>query len=219
MTNVTDITSIPLYQILGAPLLAIVQAEIQAAQTTTQFIEQVGFYTEEEAEALGDGHHYGDLRTVTFSYTKTGVGGQETTFKVSVPIISIVPIPAIQVKEATVDFAVEINDAVELESNTQLSVSPASNQDDSIESRLVMFKAGLASSDSKTAMKVSMTIEQADTAVGMQALYRVMEQGISSVSQNTSSTTDSSNGEEGISNVSEGTDTITTDTITTDTMG
>ena len=196
MADVTDITSIPLYQILGAPLLAMVQAETQAAKTTAQFIEQVGFYTEQEAEASGSTYHYGDLRTVTFNYTKTGVGGEETTFKVAIPILSIVPIPAIQISEANVDFAVEINDAVELDSKTQVSVPDSEEQDDSIESKLVMFKAGLARSDSKTAMKVTMNVKQADTPVGLQALFRVMDQGISSVSQESSDEPENSAAEE-----------------------
>ena len=169
-----------------------VQAETQAAQTTAQFIEQVGFYTEEEAEAAGSTYHYGDLRTVTFNYTKMGVGGQELNFKVAIPILSLVPIPAIQISEANVDFAVEINDAVELDSKTQVSVPHIKEQDDSIESKLVMFKAGLARSDSKTAMKVTISVKQADTPVGMQALFRVMDQGISSVSQESSASQESS---------------------------
>ena len=179
MAEVTDITSIPLYQILGAPLAAIVQAEIQAAQATVEFIEKVGFKPVE-------GHpenHYGDLQMVTFKYSKTGVGGKVVEFKVEIPLISIVPIPAIQISDAKIDFAVEINDAVKLDSNVRLSVPPKKDQDSSIESEMVLFKAGLASKDSKTAMNVTINIKQADISAGMQALFRIMDQGISSVSQ------------------------------------
>jgi hypothetical protein len=189
VAEVTDITSIPLYQILGAPLMAIVQAEVQAAQATVEFIEKVGF------KRVAEGHpenHYGDLETVTFKYSKTGVGGTVVDFKVEIPLISIVPIPAIQISDAKIDFAVEVNDAVKIDSKVKLSVPKDKAQDNSIESDLVLFKAGIASRDSKTAMHVTINVKQADTPVGMQALFRVMEQGISSVSQDPEDTKDKS---------------------------
>jgi len=182
MAEVTDITSIPLYQIFGAPLSAMVDAEIQAAQTTIEFIERVGF-VHDPSESANSEHHYGDLKTVTFKYTKTGVGGKTLDFQVEIPVLSLVPIPAIQISDARIDFAVEINDAVKLDSQVKLSVAKEKGQNNAIESHLVMFKAGIASRDSKTAMHVTINLKQSDTPVGMQALFRVMDQGISSVSQ------------------------------------
>ena len=181
MAEVTDITSIPLYQILGAPLAAMVHAEIQAAQATVEFIERVGFHN--PSESTNPELHYGDLKTVTFRYTKTGVGGKTLDFQVEIPVISLVPIPAMQISDARIDFAVEINDAVKLDSKVRLSAAKEKGQNNAIESELVMFKAGLASRDSKTAMHVTINLKQSDTPVGMQALFRVMDQGISSVSQ------------------------------------
>lgn len=189
MAEVTDITSIPLYQIFGAPLSAMVDAEIQAAQTTIEFIERVGFVHDPSesanpaSESANSEHHYGDLKTVTFKYTKTGIGGKTLDFQVEIPVLSLVPIPAIHISDAKIDFAVEINDAVKLDSKVKLSVAKQKGQNNAIESELVMFKAGLASRDSKTAMHVTINLKQSDTPVGMQALFRVMDQGISSVSQ------------------------------------
>ncbi|MCM1982968.1 DUF2589 domain-containing protein, partial [Lyngbya confervoides] len=96
MADVTDITSIPLYQILGAPLSAMVDAEIQAAQTTVEFIERIGFVQDSSGSTDGD-RHYGDLKTVTFNYSKISVGGEILNFKVEIPVISLVPIPTMQI--------------------------------------------------------------------------------------------------------------------------
>lgn len=214
MAEVTDITSIPLYQIIGAPLIAIVNAEVQAAQATVEFIEKIGFdllpqetesttsedqpqesattngdnQPQESATTTGD-NHYGRLRTVKFHYAKTGIGGKKIEFEVEVPLLSIVPIPAIQISDAKIEFAVQVNDAVNIDSKVQLSAKKeldgknVKGQNQALESGLVMFKAGLASRDSKTAMQVTINIKQSDTPVGMLALFRAMDQGISSVSQ------------------------------------
>ena len=101
MPDAKDLSSVPLYQIIGAPLLALVQAETQAAQATANFIQQVGFYDDEEGISR--------LKVVTFRYSKTGVDGNPIEFVVEIPVLSIVPIPTISVREATIDFAVEIN--------------------------------------------------------------------------------------------------------------
>lgn len=181
MATVIDIRSIPLYEILGAPLLAMVQAETQAAQATAQFIQKIGFHSADD----GDDHteenvKIGELRTVTFRYSKMGLDGEDDEFQVAIPVLAIIPIPAIQISEATVNFAVEVNAAVKLETNTPVSAPDVKGQDNSVESRIVGFKGALARSDSKTAMKVEIKLKQADVPVGMQALFRLMEQGISS---------------------------------------
>ena len=38
-----ELYSLPFYQILGAPLIALVQADAQAAQISSEFIETIGF--------------------------------------------------------------------------------------------------------------------------------------------------------------------------------
>ncbi|OZH52485.1 hypothetical protein AFK68_24105 [Hydrocoleum sp. CS-953] len=174
MPNATDLSSVPLYQIIGAPLLAIVQAESQAAQATANFIEQVGFDDNDEGVSR--------LKTFTFKYTKTGVGGDTIEFTVEIPVLSIVPIPIIEVREATIDFGVEVNEAVELEQKTTINPTETSGEDSSLEPNIVAFKAGLAKQSSSSAMKIHISAGQADTPVGLLTLFRVMEQGISTTS-------------------------------------
>lgn len=174
----SDITDVPLYQIIGAPLLALVQGETQAAQATARFIEEIGF---EQSQVAEDGAlQYGRLKVVTFRYSKTGVGGNVTNLEVEIPVLSIVPIPALQIREAEIDFAVEINSLVELDSPTAINTPKLPGQDSSLEPKMVAFKAGLARQDSKSAMKINIKVGQADTPVGLLTLFRVLDQGISS---------------------------------------
>lgn len=179
----SDITDVPLYQIIGAPLLALVQGEAQAAQATARFIEQIGFDPpEDEGTEREESHIYphGQLKVVTFRYSKTGVGGKVSQLEVEIPVLSIIPIPALQVSEAEIDFAVEINSIVELDAPTSLNTPRLSGQDSSLDPKMVAFKAGIARQDSKSAMKIHIKVRQADTPVGLLTIFRVLDQGISS---------------------------------------
>lgn len=178
MADTTDLSSVPLYQIIGAPLLALVQAETQAAQATSNFIQQVGFYDDEDGISR--------LKVVTFRYSRIGVDGNPVEFTVEIPVLSIVPIPTIEIKEATLDFAVEINEVVELEHKSSMNIKgedKKSGEDSSLEPNFLAFKAGLAKQDSKSAMKIHINAGQSDTPVGLLSLFRLMEQGISTTSR------------------------------------
>lgn len=179
----SDITDVPLYQIIGAPLLALVQGETQAAQATARFIQEVGFETSPD-EPL----QFGRLKTVTFRYSKTSVGGTVTQLEVEIPVLSIVPIPTLQIREAEIDFSVEITSIVKLDTPNAISAPEVSEEDSSSEIKkdsslkpeLVAFRAGLARQDSKSAMKITIKAGQADTPVGLLTIFRILDQGIAS---------------------------------------
>lgn len=176
----SEINDVPLYQIIGAPLLALVQGETQAAQATARFIQEIGFDPSEAEGSETDSVQYGSLKVVTFRYSKTSVGGNVTQLEIEIPVLSIIPIPALQIREAEVDFSVEINSIVELDAPTAINVPKISGQDSSLEPKMVAFKAGLARQDSKSAMKINIKVGQADTPVGLLTLFRVLDQGVTS---------------------------------------
>ena len=41
--QISELQSLPFHQIIGAPLLALVQGQAQAAQATAEFIDRIGF--------------------------------------------------------------------------------------------------------------------------------------------------------------------------------
>ena len=184
----SEINDVPLYQVIGAPLLALVQAEAQSAQATARYIQEIGFENSTENPL-----EFGNLKSITFKYNKVSAGGKLTTLEVQIPVLSIVPIPAIQIKEAEIDFAVEINSLVELSVPTAInsfpektnSASPASaeniKQDSSLSPELVAFKVGISNRDTKNAINIKLKIEQAEMPSGLLALFRVLDQGITSV--------------------------------------
>ena len=103
-----------LYELVGAPLMALVDAESQAAKATANFIKEMGFKEDESddqaaaVDEFGRKVDFGDLRMVTFRSQKRQADGTERTFKVEVPLLSLLPIPALQIKDAELEFFAKI---------------------------------------------------------------------------------------------------------------
>jgi hypothetical protein len=181
--QISEIQSLPFYQIIGAPLLALVQGEAQACQATAEFIERIGFTPQPpDAETSG----LGALRMVAFRFQKPDADGTIRPFEAQVPLLSLVPIPAIQIKDADLEFNVKVTDIQTSETQT-----PANSADPvvgdwlsrgRVEFRATMSKLETSSSNrtSDLQMKVKLRVEQADTPVGLAYLFRLMDQTINS---------------------------------------
>ncbi|MDE1862708.1 MAG: DUF2589 domain-containing protein [Thaumarchaeota archaeon] len=87
-----ELASLPLGSMISGPLNAAIEAQALAADTTVQFIQKVGLDN-------------GKVRNVSFTYNTPG-GGQT---QLDAPILTIVPIPFIRIKDMTVDFVFKIN--------------------------------------------------------------------------------------------------------------
>jgi hypothetical protein len=115
---VEELRQIPFDILIGSPLKAAIEAQGLAAKTTIDFIEKVGFipqnadedpfFADERKDAVG-----GTVRNVTFKYTKRDENEVEREIEVTVPILSIVPIPYLRIDEMTIDFIAKLTDAVE----------------------------------------------------------------------------------------------------------
>lgn len=102
-------------QLIGAPLRAAADASTQLANSTAEFINQVGFDKE------------GKVRTVAFGYQSRSVNDDGTSnldeMKVAVPILAIVPIPNLQVDEVNVLFDMEVKQSERKESALDMGAS------------------------------------------------------------------------------------------------
>jgi hypothetical protein len=178
--QISEIQSLPFYQIIGAPLLAVVQGQTQAAQATAEFIERVGF------EAVNGKTGIGNMRMVVFSYQKPGPDGALQTYRAEVPLLSLIPIPSIQVKNADFEFNIKVTDVQTSETKTALAIQGA-QPGDWLSAGRTEFRAtmGKMSSDSEQRsvdlqMKVTIKTEQADITAGMAHLFRIFDQAINS---------------------------------------
>ena len=129
---VAELNQIPFSQLIGAPLKAAVEAQALAAQSTIEFIHKVGF--RQNDQGLGDQPDLlfddptadadaGDLRSVTFRYTKKDENGDDREFELSVPLLAITPIPYIRIDEMTIDFTAKLTDAIERRTDTAFDLN------------------------------------------------------------------------------------------------
>lgn len=90
------LNGIPFENIIGGPLSACIKAQAEAAVSTVNFIESVGL-------TKGDGDKK-EAVYVFFTYVQNG-----RKVNVSVPLLTIVPIPYIAINNISIDFKVAIS--------------------------------------------------------------------------------------------------------------
>jgi Protein of unknown function (DUF2589) len=112
--NIGQEMALPMEQIIGGPLQAVVKAQALAASSTVDFIQQVGL---NPPAAIGGAQ---TARTVDFSFTRRVPAREDDdggasdvltteTVQLTVPLLTIVPVPFIRVKEATIDFEAQVS--------------------------------------------------------------------------------------------------------------
>jgi len=131
-TEGQELSNINFESMIGGPLNAVIKAQAQSAQTSVDFIKSVGFNSE--------GTDKGKPTMVTFEYIKIieiqnpPVDGKPvpptptpTPMVLTVPILTMLPIPFIRVEEVTIDFNAKINSVVEstTASSSELNASLA----------------------------------------------------------------------------------------------
>lgn len=110
---------LPLGLLICQPILEAAKGQAALCQVYIQTIYQLAFV---------DGDPEKGTKTVTFSFKRLIIDqktGQETTkdMAVEVPLISLVPLPAFTMDEATVDFSMEVHEQTVDSSNNTESVS------------------------------------------------------------------------------------------------
>lgn len=89
--------SIPFESIIGAPLDACIKAQAQAAQTSANFIKNVGMQ-----DKNGDGVQ--EAINVSFTFIQNG-----KMARLNIPLLTIVPIPYIAIQNIDIAFKANIN--------------------------------------------------------------------------------------------------------------
>lgn len=126
---VSELQQIPFAHLIGSPLKAAVEAQALAAQSTIDFIQKVGFKEDPDgptdmvfADPTKDAKA-GELRSVTFSYTKKDESDEEKSYTLSVPFLAITPIPYIRIDEMTIDFNAKLTDAITRNTSSDFTLS------------------------------------------------------------------------------------------------
>ena len=177
---VRGIGTLRLYELIGAPLVAIVEADAQAARATLDYISDVGFVTSESNELEGsEGPLPGRLRMAQFRYRKLDENNQAADFVAEVPLLSLVPIPALQVRDAKVKLAAKVVNLLRTERDSR--EAPLALRKNL--SRLdLVAKPVPVSSDKDISgtvdISVEITLNQADIPLGLEKLFNLMDTAI-----------------------------------------
>ncbi len=127
-TEGQELASLDFENLIGGPLIAVVHAQAQAAMATVNFVKQVGFKPPEGGAQSPVDQTTGEPSTVKFTYTKTvpkadGSGTEDKTTELTVPFLTMLPIPYLRVQEANVDFLAKINSVQFRQVDTNLAVT------------------------------------------------------------------------------------------------
>jgi hypothetical protein len=134
-TNIgAELQALPLEYMLGTPLTAAIKAQALAAVTTVDFIEKVGL----EEDAQGDLK----MRTAEFTFSQpvpdpANPGAmifQEA--KLTVPILSLAPVPFIRISDLNVSFEFKIRDITSAASKFEITGKTGFENNTNVETKI-----------------------------------------------------------------------------------
>ena len=206
-----ELASIDFESLLGGPLIAVVNAQAQAAMTTVNFIKAVGFKP-------GKVDQFGNQTTsepiyVTFKYPKEIAPYQPAVAEVrdddgnvltearesvpavyqdmelTVPILTMLPIPFIRVEDATIDFKAKINSIETCQTDVTFNFDMSGSYDLNLLFKKVSFKASMSlQTTTRTGQEINRTYSmdvhiqavQDEIPAGMEKLLGILENAITS---------------------------------------
>jgi hypothetical protein len=115
---VSELNNIDFRKMIGGPLQAVVDAQVASSLATVNFINNVGFTTDENGKK--------ELVMVDFSHKRKDVKADGTAdekdISVKVPLLAMLPIPSLRIEHATIDFNVKLNSVASSSVSTDLGV-------------------------------------------------------------------------------------------------
>ena len=184
--NSDKLSDIKFKDIIGAPLQAIIEGEAIAANATAEFIKANGFNNGQ------NGDNFGALRMVTFTCQKRDDKNELKNYKISVPLLALIPIPSIQIKSAEINFEINITDSytTNQEDKTYGTYASSGQQAQQIsglglKGEFARQSSGKQEETSTSNMKITLNIGQADIAAGLSRLFSIMDGSISEELANT----------------------------------
>ncbi|GAA3842179.1 DUF2589 domain-containing protein [Streptomyces phyllanthi] len=97
---IRDVSTLGLDELLGALLSAVVGGQREATAGTLALVEQIGLVRDAEGTER--------FRTVTIRYTKLDENQEPSEFALEVPLLAMVAIPTLTVREAKISFTYDV---------------------------------------------------------------------------------------------------------------
>nr|WP_315031989.1 DUF2589 domain-containing protein [uncultured Chryseobacterium sp.] len=170
---VQELNSLDFSVYIGGPMQAAIKAQHEASMSQVNFIKEVGF------EGAGANSK---LRYVDFVYKKTvpnPVQGNETPVQsqvtLSVPLLSMLTIPALRIDEMTIDFNAKLNSVETQNISTEFQGSA------SLSAKFWKVKFNASASYKKTNSSTSTTEKTYTLGVHVRAVNDELPAGLSRI--------------------------------------
>ena len=124
-----ELAAIPFGALIGGPLTAAIEAQGQAAFSSVEFINAIGF------------DEKGNVNNVVFKYEGPGGEGKQT---LEVPLLTIVPIPFIRIDDMNISFKASMSQSTGTEDKTSKVVESSAKISGS--AKYLFFRASLDAS-------------------------------------------------------------------------
>lgn len=115
-----QLRSLPLHEVLAAPLTAAMEAQQQAALGLVSFIQDVGFTSADDETP--------DVRMVDFRYTREGMDADGKAMRMDtrlrVPLLSLMSLPNLEIESLNVNVLVGFQGLTRTEPSPRLAISP-----------------------------------------------------------------------------------------------
>lgn len=174
---ITSVEALELSRLLGTLMASVIDAQAQAARTTVDFVESIGF----ETPATGEQR----LRTVSLRYFKKDENGQRAEFEVEVPLLALVNVPNLAVREAKLSFSYDVVTAT----TTTTGGGTTPPAPDGFLQKLPIARitgfvrrppapSAPGSEKRTTAIDLEVTLAQQEIPIGIERLFDLAELGI-----------------------------------------
>lgn len=166
-------TPLSLAEILGSALSSVIDAQAQSARATVEFIKDVGIIP----PATPGGEE--KLRTLLFRYRKLDENQREADFVVEIPLLGIIDIPMISVKNAAFAFSYEVTNTNP--GTKEISTSSAGSNYLSrlaapaqLKGRVTRTPSATSGSE-KASLQVKVELEKSAMPVGLEKILDILE--------------------------------------------
>lgn len=108
-----------LKDLISGPLAATIDADSIATRRYLNYLMELAFESYDKKTGK-----VGELRMLEFAYNSSDVEGNHLQ-RVKIPLLTLVPLPLLQVKEADFDFDIQVVDALSADADATFSLKDA----------------------------------------------------------------------------------------------
>lgn len=200
-----ELSSIDFESLIGGPLVAMIHAQAQAAITTVDFVKSVAFKPIPNNPQKPDEQRVGEPINVDFLYPKEispynpgnpnanpPIPPQPAVYeeeKLSVPLLTMLPIPSLRIEEGNIDFLAKIDSTEYTKTDTSVNVDVEAEGSVGWAFGSVKIKASVAyqrqneqgqNTTRSYSMHVAVKVVQDEMPAGMAKVLSILEAAIQS---------------------------------------